>query len=570
MTATASRTTLESPPAARSEHATLCAAFQAAAAARPDRVALRTPGDEVRLTWAQYDAAVQRAAARLAALGVGRGDSVALLLTSRPEASVADAAAMHLGAVGVSLYLAAPPATHAYVLEDTAARVLVTEQALAAQVPGLLRACPALEHVMSVDGPAPDLRALDEVEGLAGFDFAAARSAVRPGDPVTIMYTSGTTGVPKGVVYTHEAVLAAFAALDAALPPADDVHAIAYIPFAHAGQRAMGHYRSMISAATTTFCADPATLPAVIRDARPSYLFGPPAVWQGVAATAAAGIDADTRAALGRSLEGVRTARRGESAAPLAPGDRARLAGLRARAGLDRLAQPFVSAAPPPPELLEALHALGLPVREIYALSELPPVTMTDADPRDIGSVGRPLPGVQVRLGDDGEVLVRHPAASSGYHARPAQTAALFDAEGWAHTGDLGSFDERGRLALRGRRDERIISSFGHNVDPVSVETALKAETPLIAQACVIGDRRPYLVALLTLQPGAGEHPEAIAAAVERANAKLPVPGRVLRHIVLDDTWAPGGDELTPTHKLRRHAIHARYAEQIAELYRDA
>ena len=161
------------------------------------------------------------------------------------------------------------------------------------------------------------------------------------------MYTSGTTGVPKGVVYTHEAVLAAFAALDAALPPADDVHAIAYIPFAHAGQRAMGHYRSMISAATTTFCADPATLPAVIRDARPSYLFGPPAVWQGVAATAAAGIDADTRAALGRSLEGVRTARRGESAAPLAPGDRARLAGLRARAGLDRLAQPFVSAAPP-------------------------------------------------------------------------------------------------------------------------------------------------------------------------------------------------------------------------------
>jgi long-chain acyl-CoA synthetase len=570
MTATASRTTLETPPAARSEHATLCAAFQAAAAARPDRVALRTPGDRVRLTWAQYDAAVQRAAAQLAALGVGRGDTVGLLLTTRPEASIVDAAAMHLGAAGVSLYLAAPPATHAYVLDDIAARVLVTEQALAAQVPGLLRACPALEHAVSVDGAAPAVRPLDDVEGLAGFDFAAARSAVRPGDPATIMYTSGTTGVPKGVVYTHQAILAAFAALDAALPPADDVHAVAYIPFAHAGQRAMGHYRSMLGAATTTFCADPATLPTVIRDARPSYLFGPPAVWQGVAAAAAAGADAEARAALAHSLQGVRAARRGESPAPLGPGDRALLARLRERAGLDRLAQPFISAAPPPPELLEALHALGLPLREIYALSELPPITMTDADPLDIGTVGRPLPGVQVRLADDGEVLVRHPAASSGYHARPAQTAALFDADGWAHTGDLGRFDEHGRLSLRGRRDERIITSLGHNIDPVTVETALKAETPLIAQACVMGDRRPHLVAVLTLQPGAGEHPEAIAAAVERANAKLPVPGRVMRHVVLDDTWAPGGDELTPTHKLRRHAIQARYAELIAELYRDA
>ena len=212
MTATASRTTLETPPAARLEHATLCAAFQATAAARPDRVALRTPGDRVRLTWAR----VRRSRCSARRHGSPRSASAVATpwrccLTTRPEASVVDAAAMHLGAVGVSLYLAAPPATHAYVLEDTAARVLVTEQALAAQVPGLRRACPALEHVVSVDGPAPDVRPLDEVDGLAGFDVAAARSAVRPGDPVTIMYTSGTTGVPKGVVYTHEAVLAAFA-----------------------------------------------------------------------------------------------------------------------------------------------------------------------------------------------------------------------------------------------------------------------------------------------------------------------------------------------------------------------
>jgi long-subunit acyl-CoA synthetase (AMP-forming) len=210
---------------------------------------------------------------------------------------------------------------------------------------------------------------------------------------------------------------------------------------------------------------------------------------------------------------------------------------------------------------------LGVPFFELYAATEVPPITTSRPVREDIGTVGRPLPGVELRLADDGEILVRHPGRPPGYHRRPAQTAALLDADGWARTGDLGSLDAAGRLRLGGRRDERFANAFGHNIDPARIEAGLRAESPLIAQACVIGDRRPHLVALLTLAPGADRDDGAVAAAVARANAKLPEPGRIRRFRVLEDTLEPGGDELTPTLKLRRSAIHSRYADAIEALY---
>jgi long-subunit acyl-CoA synthetase (AMP-forming) len=464
---------------------------------------------------------------------------------------------MHLGAAGLSLYLAGTPAAHAYVLDDADVRVLITERRFAGLVPGLRRACPKLEHVIGIDGDAPGVTALGELSPAPGFDLDEAAAAVLPDDRLTLMYTSGTTGAPKGVVYSHRALLAAFAGFESAVPPTDWLHAVAFIPFAHAGQRAMVHYRSLVHGSTTTFCPDPAMLPKVIADARPSVLFAPPAVWQGLAAgtRAAMADDPAAQAAHERALGYVRRGR------PVPPS--AELAAVRARVGLDRLDQPFVSAAQSAPELLQDLHALGVPVMNVYALTELPLNTITRPHPADIGTAGRPLPGVEVRLGRGGEVLVRHHARSAGYHRRPAQTAAMFDAQGWAHTGDVGLFDAEGRLLLDGRRDERFATAYGTNIDPVRIETALRAECPSIAQACVVGDGRPYLVALITVQGDVA----AVAAGVERVNAQLPETGRIRRHVVLDDDWEPGSDELTPTLKLRRTAVHARYADHIEALY---
>jgi long-subunit acyl-CoA synthetase (AMP-forming) len=545
------------PAVPASEHATLCAAFQATAAAYGERVALRTPGGGVRVTWAEYAGRVQDTAARLATVGVGPGDTVALLLTMRPEVAWVDAAAMHLGAAGLSLYLAGTAAAHAYVLDDADVRVLVTERSLAGLAPALRRACPKLEHVIAIDGDAPGVTALDELAPAPGFDLEEAAAAVRPDDRITLMYTSGTTGAPKGVVYSHRRILAAFAGFDSAVPATEWLHAVAFLPFAHAGQRAFGHYRSLLHGSTTTFCPDPAQLPAAIADARPTVLFAPPGVWQRLADGADAALAADpaARAAHTRALASVR---RGD-----APTPSPELAAVRARLGLDRLDQPFVSAAQSAPEMLQDIHALGVPLMNTYALTELPLNTITRPHPADIGTAGRPLPGVEVRLGDDGEVLVRHHASCAGFHRRPSQTAAMFDDEGWAHTGDVGLLDAEGRLTLDGRRDERFATAYGTNIDPVRIEMALRAECPDIAEACVIGDGRPYLVALLTLKGDLA----AVAAAVERVNAQLPETGRIQRYAVLEDTWAPGSDELTPTLKLRRTAVQSRYADHIEALY---
>jgi long-subunit acyl-CoA synthetase (AMP-forming) len=463
------------------------------------------------------------------------------------------------------LYVSAPSATHAYVLTDTDAHVLVTETALAAGVPALRRACPRLEQVLCVDGDGEALARLHAVEPEAGFDFDAHWRAVRPEDPAALLYTSGTTGAPKGVVHTHANSLALLAAFGAGLPRSSEpVSRVAFITFGHAGERYAGHYRAMICGSTATFCPDPAQLPDVVREARPTFLLAPPGVWERLAGTAASG----EPPALRRTLARVRALRAGEPVTAPAPADARRLTKLRARAGLDRLTQAVITGAPPAEPLLEVLHALGVPLVEMYALSETL-VSMTGPGPADIGTKGTPLAGTTVRLAGDGEVLVRSASSTPGYHRRPAQTAALIDPDGWLHTGDVGEIDARGRLRVLGRRDERMINTLGHNIDPAPIEAAVKAESPLVAHVCAIGDRRPHVVALITLHRPPSD-PDVFATiddAVRRANEKLTGPARVCRHFVLTDVWTPGGGELTPTLKLRRGAVHTRYAEQIAVLY---
>ncbi len=596
--------TVQRPAAVRAlDAATLCEAFQITAATHPRRVALRTVGDAVVVTWEQYAERVRRTAAGLATLGVRRGDTVALMLTNRPEFHWVDVAAMHLGATSFGIYNTFAPEQVEHVLRDTGCAVAVTEQAFAETLRRARRGCPGLTHIVSVDG-GERLLSLDEVDaaGEPGFDLASTWPAVAPADVVTLIYTSGTTGPPKGVQITHAGVIANTRAMHHTMPGyRAGFSAVSYSPLAHGRAGVVEHYGCLLLGGTLTCCPDPDNLAAALVDTRPTRFAGPPRVWEqlqaGVVATITAEPD-DQRRQAGRDaietgLRLVRAQQAGEqpSAQLLAEYERADalvLSGLRARLGLDRAETAVVGSAPVPPEVIEFFWALGVPLCELYGMSEILAATVNRVDAVRIGTVGRPVPGIELRLADDGEVLLRGPSMMLGYRNLPDKTAETIDAQGWLHSGDVGELDKDGYLRIIDRKREMIINVAGHNMSPANVEARLKASNPLIGQAVCIGDDRPYNVALLLLDPDAAgafavRHglPDAslralrsdrrvrdeVAAGVARANARLSQPERIQRWTLLDCQWLPGGDELTPTMKLQRRLIEVKYATEIEALY---
>jgi long-subunit acyl-CoA synthetase (AMP-forming) len=540
--------TIESPtltqPAATLELPTLCAAFQRTAAERGDALALRGGGAE--LSWTDYAAAVRQAAEGLHALGVRRGDTVALLLSNRPEFHVFDAAAMHLGAVPFSIYATSAPEQVEYVMRDSGARVAVTETALRERLAG------APEHVLVAD-EAPSLPRAD------GFDFESAWRAVDPDDLVTLIYTSGTTGPPKGVELSHRNVLAGWRGMHAAWgQPREPGRVISYLPTAHIADRFAHHYSAMLFGHSITCCPDPRGVAALLPQVRPTQFAAVPRVWQKIKSA----VEGSLLAPPARLPEPVR-------------------AGIRATLGLDRCEVAVCAAAPVPREVLEFFDGLGVPICELYGLSETSAVATANSPGRiKIGTVGPPLPGVELRLAADGEVLLRGEMVMRGYRNRPDKTVEAIDADGWLHTGDVGMLDEDGYLRIVDRKKELIVNAAGKNMSPANIEATLKGASPLLAQACVIGDARPYNVALLTLDEEAaaafaarhsvGAVEREVAAAVERANARLARVEQIKRYRVLDSDWPPGGAELTPTMKLKRRAIDELYADEIEGLYRSA
>jgi long-subunit acyl-CoA synthetase (AMP-forming) len=552
-----------SPSWAAPEPLTLAAAFQASVARVPDRVALRTVGGGVRLTWSQYGQAVERVAGALAGLGVRRGDRVAFLSRNRPELAIAEVAALHLGAAGVALYAASSPTTVAHVLRDTAPHVLVVEQGLRSELD-------CVEH---------DVQQVVALEALArrseprGFHFEDAWRAVDPGDLLAIVYTSGTTGPPKGVEWEHGALVRGVHRFDLPQPEPDGTSDISAIPFAHMGERALGHWRSLLRGSTRTFCADPGQVPDALLGARPTFLFGAPRTWQILKAALDATLNIAERAALDRALRRVRELADGEGPEPLTSADERVLTRLRARVGLDRINRALTAAAPCPRSVHEHYHALGVPFGEFYAMTELSPCAVTRPGVVDLGTVGPIVLGCEVQLDADGEILVRSDSASRGYRNLPADTAALFTADGFLRTGDIGELDEQRRLRIIDRKKELLIPDHGHNIAPAPIEAELKNACPLIDQAMVIGDQRPFLTALIVVEPAERETDpataEVIAEAIERVNAAHEPRERVEAHVILRGPWT-AGDELTATLKLCRTRISEKYVAEIDAMYDQA
>ena len=595
--------TQTTPEQSAVDAATVAEALRRTAASHPEMVALRTPDDAVTLTWAEVLERVDALAGGLARLGVSRGECVAIMLSNRPEFHIADLATVTLGATPFSIYVTYPADEIEFLITDSGARVAIVEQAF---LPVILQArqnLPELEHVIVVDGDAPaDVLALADVEGSdPEFDGAAACAQVTGDDLATLIYTSGTTGHPKGVQLTHHAVMFTAQGVRDVIEFPVGARVISWLPAAHIAERMAHHYIPVIYAGNVTCAPNPREVLSYLPGVRPNWFFAVPRIWEKLKAgleTMQTAQPEDQRKpvqdALAAATERVRLRQQGkpvpaELEAAVAKADEELFSKLREMLGLDQLVAVNVGAAPTPVEVVEFFHAIGIELAELWGMSETCGTgTCNRPGQVKIGSVGPASPGVELKLAEDGEVLCRGEFLMTSYRNQPEKTAEALDADGWLHTGDIGTIDEDGYLTIVDRKKEIIINAAGKNMSPANIEAAIKTSSPLIGQACCIGDGRPYNTALIVLdadfapmwaaQNGLGDRsledladaPEMVAAVqagIDVANERLARVEQIKKFTIVRGDWLPGGDELTPTIKLKRKPIAAKYADAIERMY---
>jgi long-chain acyl-CoA synthetase len=571
----------------------MCEAFQITAEEWADNPALRLKDTDYEASFAEYAETARKRAAGLAALGVKRGDTVGFMLVNRPALHLTDCAAMHLGATCFSVYNTSSPEQVEYVVADAGNRVLVTEQAFLDTVLAAREKVDSLEYVVVIDGEAPEgTIPVEELEAMGdpGFDFEAAWRAVEPDDVLCLIYTSGTTGPPKGVQLTHANMLGVWGAVDQIREVKPGGRGISFLPSAHIADRWASLYAQMIYGSTVYCCPNPREMVVYSIEVKPTAWGGVPRIWEKLKAALetamAAEQDAEKRKAAEWAMEvGLRRADAymdggvpDELQAEWDRADELVLSKVRALLGLDEVESFVVGAAPTPPEVLRFFLALGIEICETWGMSETSAISTFNPPGRiRVGTVGPPIPGTEIKLAGDGEVMVRGPQVMAGYRNMPEKTAEALTEDGWLLTGDIGEFDEAGYLRIVDRKKELIINAAGKNMSPANIEAKLKAASTLIAQAVAIGDNRPYNVALIALDAEtlaargtSADDPavaEEIAKAVEAANARLSRVEQIKRYEVLDGEWLPGGEELTPTMKLKRRPIERKYEAEIEALY---
>ena len=581
--------------------ATLCEAFQRTAAIDPDAVALRTVGDTQTLTWREFAEQVRHVTAGLAALGVRRGDTVSLMMGNRIEFYPLDVGAQHLGATCFSVYntLAAEQLT--YVFANAETKVVICE---AEYVDRIRASGAAIDHIVCIDGSPDGTVPIEDMlaGGAADFDFESTWRAVQPDDVATLIYTSGTTGNPKGVEMTHTNLMFEATAVAEVLEMRFGDRMTSYLPSAHIADRWSCLYSQEVFGTQVTVVPDARAIAAALPDVRPTIWGGVPRVWEKLKAAiefaTANEPDETKRQGLqwGMAVAAKKAAAlvAGEPiaddvAAEWAQADELVLSKLREKLGLEQLRWSVSGAAPIPRETLAFFAGLGIPIAELWGMSELS-CAASVSHPRDarLGTVGKLLPGLEGKIADDGEFLVRGPLVMKGYRKEPKKTAEAVDADGWLHTGDILDMDDDGYLRIVDRKKELIINAGGKNMSPSNIENTIKAACPLIGVIIALGDSRPYNTALIVLDaesagPYAAQrgltdasadtlaaHPELIseiAAGVADGNAKLSRVEQIKRFRVLPTFWEPGGDEITLTMKLKRRPINEKYAAEIEELY---
>jgi long-chain acyl-CoA synthetase len=461
-----------------------------------------------------------------------------------------------------------------------------------------------VEQVICVDGTQDGFISLEQLGNnpATDFDFEAAWRSVKPDDVLTLVYTSGTTGPPKGVELTHRNFIVNAQIVDELGKAGASDRVISYLPDAHAANRWFTHYLSILHGVQITDLVDAKQLLDALIEARPTLMLGVPRVWIKLKSGLEAAVTEEPSAkrALVNWAFGVgrKRARAASDGRRIGIADRIQhlaadqlvLSKLRAKLGLDQVRIAVTGAAPIPLEVHEFVLSMGISLCEGYGMTECTAgATINRPEHIRIGTVGQAVPGSQIRVADDGEVLIRGGNVMRGYRKDPEKTSAAIDSERWLHTGDIGSLDGDGYLTIVDRKKELIINAAGKNMSPANIENAIAANTPLAGPVAVIGDGRPYNTALITLDPEmlakfdekrglAGQSFAQLAVdpvvrgtieeGVDAANRTLSRVEQIKKFTILPEPWEPGSEHLTPTGKLKRKPINTSYADEIEAMYR--
>ena len=593
---------------------TIVSALVANGTLRSDRPAMRYRNASGRweiITWAEYLLAVRQVAGGLAELGLEPGARAAILAGNRPEWHLADLGIMANGGVSVPIYPTSSPAQLAYALGHSGAEVcFVDSHEQLGKVLQVREQVPGLRSVILTDNTR---RASDSF--VLGFDELKAvgsdrlerdaeagterMAGIGPEDLATIVYTSGTTGPPKGTMISHHNILWTLRQVAPAYGLGEGERLISFLPLSHIAERMMSDFTPIAICGETWFARSLATVAEDLPECRPTVFLAVPRVWdklrQGIEdhlrrqplplrAAVAAYIDLGLRR-LEAEME--------DKSCPLPllaayrGMDRVIGAGIRRQIGLDQARVVVSAAAPIHPDLIKWFHAIGLPLLQIYGQTEgCGPTTANRLEHNRIGTVGTALPGMTVKLAPDGEILLKGGNVCVGYLDDPEATAQLIDEDGWMHTGDSGVFDESGDLRITGRKKDLIITAAGKNITPQEIERDLCNE-PLVSEAILVGEGRKYLTALITLDAEAltrwaqrrnklddiealtGD-PDLLAEVqgiVDRVNARRSRAESIRKFKVLPQDLTAAAGELTPTMKVKRAVVYERYADVIEELY---
>ena len=551
------------------------------------------------------------------ALGIAHGDRVAIIAESRPEWLLCDLGVLTGRGVTVPIYPTLSAAQAKYILHDSGARLAVVSTKLQLEkIQEVRHLLPALEAVVLMDAPAgapspgsPSVLSLEEVERRgharmtgewgAGRGFRDDARAIAPEDLATIIYTSGTTGEPKGVMLTHHNLASNMRAAAEALKISQDDVALSFLPLSHAFER-MVSYVYLFAGVTIIFAESFDTIARDMGRVRPTVLTGVPRVYEKLharildTANNAGGAKARMfRWALAAGLARAKAVLRGKTPGPLtsvaaAIGDRLVFSTIREKLG-GRLRFVASGSAPLADNVMEFFHALGIPIIEGYGLTETAPIlTFNPLSAMRVGTVGRAIPGVELRIADDGEILARGPNIMTGYFNKPEATATALEG-GWFHTGDIGQIDGEGYLSITDRKKDLLVTSGGKKIAPQPIEAVLK-RSPLVAEAVLLGDRRKYAASLIVPEfkalerrlkdlgrpPGAREElvarEDVIALyqeIIDALNRELSQYERIKRIALLPREFTVESGELTPTLKIKRKVVEEKWKEQIEGLYRE-